>query len=43
MGILDKNLSLRNRNKMLVGVWEDEDSLVAATSELVHNGVNSVQ
>jgi len=39
MGILDKNLSLRNRNKMLVGVWEDEDSLMAAASELVHNGV----
>ncbi len=39
MGILDKNLSIRNRNKMLIGVWEDEDSLMAAASDLVHDGV----
>jgi len=29
MGILDKKLSLRDRNKMLIGVWEDEDQLIA--------------
>jgi len=39
MAIIDNNLSLRNRNKMLVGVWEDEDKLIEATSELVHAGV----
>jgi len=39
MGIIDKNLSLRNRNRMLLGVWEDEDKLVEATSSLVHAGV----
>lgn len=39
MGILDKKLSLRNRSKMLVGVWEDEDKLVEATSALVHDGI----
>ncbi len=40
MGILDKNLSLRNRNKMLIGVWEDEDKLVEATDAMVHSGVH---
>jgi hypothetical protein len=40
MGILDKKLSLRDRNKMLIGVWEDEDQLVATASELVHAGVH---
>ncbi|MFM7765739.1 MAG: DUF3341 domain-containing protein [Sphingomonadales bacterium] len=39
MGIIDKNLSLRDRNKMLLGIWENEDKLVEATSELVHAGV----
>ena len=32
MGILDKKLSLRDRNKMLIGVWEDEDQLMAGAS-----------
>lgn len=39
MGILDKKLSLRNRNKMIVGVWEDEDALMDATSEISHKGI----
>ncbi len=39
MGIIDKNLSLRNRNTLLLGVYEDEDNLVAATTELAHAGV----
>jgi len=39
MGIIDKNLSLRNRNTLLLGVYEDEDMMVAATTELVHEGV----
>ena len=34
MGILDKKLSLRDRNKMLIGVWEDEDQLMAGASEI---------
>jgi len=40
MGILDKKLSLRDRNKMLIGVWEDEDQLMAGASEIVHAGVH---
>ena len=40
MGLVDKNLSLRNRNKILVGVWEDEDSLIGATQTLVDQGLN---
>lgn len=40
MAILDKNLSLRNRNKMLVGVYEDEDNLMQATQSLVDAGVH---
>jgi len=40
MGILDKNLSLRNRNKILVGVWEDEDALIHAAEVLVYKGIN---
>jgi hypothetical protein len=40
MGIIDKNLSLRNRNKLLLGLFDDEDKMVAATSALVHEGVN---
>lgn len=39
MGLIDKNLSLKNRDKMIVGVWEDEDKLIGATSELVHAGI----
>ncbi|MBL7811451.1 MAG: DUF3341 domain-containing protein [Bacteroidetes bacterium] len=37
--IIDKNLSLRNRNKMLVGIWQDEDKLMEAAHALVHAGV----
>ena len=40
MGILDKKLSLRDRNKMLIGVWEDEDHLMSGASELAHSGVH---
>jgi hypothetical protein len=40
MAILDKNLSLRNRNKILVGVWEDEDALVDAAHALVDKGIH---
>jgi hypothetical protein len=39
MGIIDKNLSLRNRNKMLIGLWDDEDKLVGAASALVDAGI----
>lgn len=39
MAIIDKKLSLRNRNTLLLGVYEDEDKMVAATSELVHAGI----
>ena len=39
MGLVDKNLSLRNRSKMLIGVWEDEDALVSATQTIVDKGV----
>ena len=39
MGIIDKKLSLRNRNKLLLGVYDDEDSLVAAATELGKEGV----
>lgn len=40
MGLVDKNLSLRNRNKMLVGVWEDEDALLSATQAVVDKGIH---
>lgn len=40
MAILDRKLSLRNRNKMLIGVWEDEDKLMEATTAIVHEGVH---
>lgn len=39
MGIIDKNLSLRNRNTLLLGVYEDEDNMVAAATALAHAGV----
>lgn len=39
MGIIDKNLSLRNRDKMYIGVFEDEDKLVSATQSLVDAGI----
>lgn len=39
MGIIDNNLSLRNRRKLLLGVYEDEDKLVSAASALAHEGV----
>lgn len=39
MGIIDKNLSLRNRRKLLIGIYDDEDKLMDATSALVHEGV----
>lgn len=39
MGMIDKNVSLRNRRKLLLGVFDDEDKLVEATSALVHDGV----
>jgi len=40
MGLVDKNLSLRNRKKMLIGIWEDEDTLVSATKSIVDKGIN---
>lgn len=39
MGIIDNNLSLRNRNKMLIGVWEDEDKLVETATALKEAGI----
>lgn len=39
MGLIDKNLSLRNRRKLLLGVFDDEDKLMEASSALVHDGV----
>lgn len=39
MAIIDNNVSLRNRGKLLLGVYEDEDSLVAAASKLTHDGI----
>ena len=40
MGLVDKNLSLRNRNKMLIGVWEDEDALLSASQAVVDKGIH---
>jgi Protein of unknown function (DUF3341) len=39
MGIIDSNISVRNRRKLLLGVYDDEDKLMAAASALVHDGV----
>lgn len=39
MGIIDNALSLRNRNKMLLGIFDDEDKVIAASSSLVNAGV----
>ncbi len=40
MAIVDKKLTLRNRNKILVGVWEDEDNLLAAATALTAAGIH---
>lgn len=39
MGMIDKNVSLRNRRKLLLGIYDDEDKMVAATSELMQEGI----
>ncbi len=39
MPIIDKSLSLRNRNKMLLGVYDDEEKVMAASASLVNAGV----
>lgn len=39
MGIIDNNLSLRYRNKMLIGVWEDEDKLMETAHALKDAGI----
>jgi hypothetical protein len=40
MGIIDNNISVRNRRKLLLGVFDDEDKLMEAASALVHEGVH---
>ncbi|MCC7297779.1 MAG: DUF3341 domain-containing protein [Bacteroidia bacterium] len=40
MGLIDKNLSLRNRRKLILGIFDDEDKLMDASSALVHEGVH---
>jgi hypothetical protein len=39
MGIIDKNVMLRNRGKMLLGVYEDEEKVMAAAKELTGHGI----
>ena len=40
MGLVDKGLSLRNRGRLLVGVFEDEDHVMAATKALRSKGTD---
>jgi len=40
MGIVDKGLSLRNRERMLIGIFEDEDHVMAATKALRSKGTD---
>jgi hypothetical protein len=39
MGLIDNRLSLKYRNKMLIGIFDDEDKLVGATQALADKGV----
>jgi hypothetical protein len=39
MGIIDKKVSLRNRGKLLLGVYDDEDQLMTAAKKLAGHGI----
>jgi len=39
MGIIDKNVSLRNRGKLILGVYDDEDKVMSAAKKLAGHGI----
>jgi len=39
MGIIDKKVSLRNRGRLILGIYNDEDKVMAAARQLAGHGI----